>query len=348
MDLGGGSGFSLRRLAETASGSPPASFHSSADMSFPIVVIAVLGIAATIFLLVSYYVFVIKCCLSWHRIDLLDRFSLSRRHGGDHHHHQFILHSPEAEPRGLDEWVIRSIPFFQYRSGGKQSRDQDSYSECAVCLNEFQENEKLRAIPNCNHVFHIDCIDIWLQNNANCPLCRTSISAHQMAATAFHQEAQIIAPSPSPQDLVDIHSDEDYVVIELGEPSNNPAAISCKGRGSKPRGFLPKGISMGDESINTRGLRLPPSFELVQPIRRSISMDSAVDRQLLLAVREIVQQRRKERELQQGLSLFSFSPIESSYSCRGCGGSSSSAVRRTFFSFGHGRSSRSAVQPLET
>ncbi|TXG72289.1 hypothetical protein EZV62_000868 [Acer yangbiense] len=55
--------------------------HSS-DASFPIIAIAIIGILATTFLLVSYYIFVIKCCLNWHRIDLLRRFSLSwnRRH----------------------------------------------------------------------------------------------------------------------------------------------------------------------------------------------------------------------------------------------------------------------------
>ncbi|KAK4773244.1 hypothetical protein SAY87_028263 [Trapa incisa] len=348
MDIGGGSGLSLRRLAEAASVSssgssaPAASFHPSANTSLPILVIAILGIAATIFLLVSYYVFVIKCCLNWQRIDLLGRFSVSQRHRGNRGH-QFLLHSPEAESRGLDEAVIRSIPIFQYKSKGKLSRDLDSNCECAVCLNEFQEDEKCRVIPNCNHVFHIDCIDIWLQNNANCPLCRTSVSAWRTTATAFDMESQIVALSPSSQDPVNIHSDEAYVVIDLGEPSSNPAAISGKDIGSNHKDLLPKRSSLEDESIDTIGLRLLPRLEPVQPIRRSISMDSAKDRQLLLAVQEIVQQRRKHRELQKSLSSFSFSPIERSYS--GSGGSSST-LRRTFFSFGHGRASRSAVQPL--
>lgn len=354
MDLEGRS-LSVR-LAEAVSVSPSgssvpqASFHSGANTSFPILVVAILGILATIFLLVSYYVFVIKCCLNWHRIDLLSRFSLSRRHRGND---QFLLHTPEEEPRGLDEAIIRSIPIFRYKNKGKQSRDLDqrSYCECAVCLNEFQEEEKLRIIPDCSHVFHIDCIDIWLQNNANCPLCRTSVSARPTAASAFDLEAQIVTPSPPPQDPI-IHSDEDYVVIELGGPSSNPTISGEDSPPKKPdtrtpkKGRkLPKGSSMGDESINTRGLRLLCHDDdrcsgPVQPIRRSISMDSAADRQLLLAVQEIVQQTRKERELQ-SLSSLSFSPIE-----RSCSSSSSSTVRRTFFSFGHGRASRSAVQPV--
>ncbi|XP_031395740.1 RING-H2 finger protein ATL1 isoform X2 [Punica granatum] len=328
-------GSSLRiRFTEAVSSSPLGSsvpqtnFHSGADTSFPILVIAIIGIVATIFLLTE-------------------------------------------EPRGLDEAIIRSIPIFQYKSRGKQSRDFDqrSYCECAVCLNEFQEDEKLRIIPSCSHVFHIDCIDIWLQNNANCPLCRTSVSARPTAASAYDLvEARIVTPSPSPQDPAPgqpvIHSDEDYVVIELGslssqptelqsgsgEPSSNPTNINAPSpkkldtRVPKKGRKLPKGSSMGDEFINTRGLGLcydDKHFEPIQPIRRSISMDSAADRHLLLAVREILQQKREEKE-QQSLNSMSFSPIDQ----RSCSSGSSSRFRKTFFSFGHGRASRSAVQPV--
>lgn len=145
--------------------------HSS-DTSFPIIAIAIIGILATAFLLVSYYIFVIKCCLNWHRIDLLRRFSLSRNRNRDD---PLMGYYPAIETRGLDESVIRSIPIFKFKNRDFGER---SFCECAVCLNEFQEDEKLRIIPNCGHVFHIDCIDIWLQNNANCPLCRNSISTN--------------------------------------------------------------------------------------------------------------------------------------------------------------------------
>lgn len=46
-----------------------------------------------------------------------------------------------------------------------------SGEECAVCLQDFGADEKLRAMP-CSHAFHQHCISEWLRRKAVCPLCR--------------------------------------------------------------------------------------------------------------------------------------------------------------------------------
>lgn len=268
---------------------------SSSHAGFPIVVIAIIGIVATGLLLVSYYIFVIKCCLNWHRIDLLRRFSFSRRQSVVD---RSTVYSPVLENRGLEESVIQSIPIFQYKKGeGKDAIIEErtrSSCECAVCLNDFQDNEKLRIIPSCAHIFHIDCIDVWLQKNANCPLCRTNIS------------------------LTKIPCD---VVIEIAE--NNPTLSGDRTNGSS---FSTNLISsMGDECIDIR--KKDEDFA-VQHIRRSFSMDSATDRQLYLTVQQIVQQQRQVSDVSS------------------CEESSARVIKRSFFSFGHGRGSRNAVLPL--
>ncbi|KAJ8763297.1 hypothetical protein K2173_001435 [Erythroxylum novogranatense] len=322
--------------------------HSS-DTSFPIIAIAVIGILATAFLLVSYYIFVIKCCLSWHRIDLLRRFGISRNRN---HEDPLMAYAPAHEARGLDEAVIRSIPVFKFKKvviNNSGYLEEQSFGECAVCLTEFQEDEKLKRIPNCGHVFHIDCIDVWLQGNANCPLCRTSISG----PTRPFSIDQVIAPSSTPQDPHPyteslIGGDEDYVVIELGNRnSTNQTLVSAQERlnsgelsarsistpsprKTEQRVLQKKGrkfnkvTSMGDECIDIRG---KDDQFAIQPIRRSFSMDSSTDRHLFLSIQEIVQQSRHVAEV---------SPV----------GSCSSRSRRNFFSFGHGRGSRNAVLPV--
>ncbi|KAM1923965.1 hypothetical protein ACFX15_021803 [Malus domestica] len=320
------------------------------DTSFPIIAVAGIGIVATAFLLVSYYIFVIKCCLNWHRVDILRRFSLSRNRRDED---QLMVYSPRVETRGLDEAVIRSIPLLQFKKDGNYiGMGEGSFCECAVCLNEFQEDEKLRIIPNCSHVFHIDCIDVWLQGNANCPLCRTSIST-----TPRFPFDRTVAPSSSPQDPSPYAGslsggDEDYVVIELsndntmdhamlgrqGRSNSGEFSLSVRSISPSPRTLehrvLPKKFerkfhnkitSMGDECIDIRG---KDDQFLIQPIRRSFSMDSSADRQLYLAVQAAMQQQRQVSEV---------SPTE------GC---SSGRVRRSFFSFGNGRGSRNAILPV--
>ncbi|XP_062188075.1 E3 ubiquitin-protein ligase At1g12760-like [Phragmites australis] len=45
---------------------------------------------------------------------------------------------------------------------------------CCICLSKFSNNEDLRELP-CTHVFHMECVDKWLQINALCPLCKAEI-----------------------------------------------------------------------------------------------------------------------------------------------------------------------------
>lgn len=339
-------------------GSNPHTSHTS----FPIIAVAIIGILATAFLLVSYYIFVIKCCLNWHRINLLRRFSFSRRRRVDDT--PAVLYSPAAENRGLNETAIRSIPVFKFKKVVNEESevvDAKKSCECAVCLNEFQEEEKLRVIPNCGHVFHIDCIDVWLQNNANCPLCRTSISAirpdhhhniHFPLDQVILAQSPIQDPNPQSDDSF-TGRDEDYVVIEIGQNqdqfshpllpripettssnelltiiSPSPRKISRK----KSKKFSHVS-SMGDECIDNR--KKDEQF-VVQPIRRSFSMDSAADSILYLAVQEIMQQSHRKVNIE----------VNQNEDCSSSSSSSNSRIKRSFFSFGQGRSSRSAVQPV--
>ncbi|XVF64842.1 hypothetical protein PTKIN_Ptkin09bG0199000 [Pterospermum kingtungense] len=77
--------------------------------------------------------------------------------------------------RGLDASVIESFPTFLY-SAVKGLKIGKGSLECAVCLNEFEDDETLRLIPKCNHVFHPDCIDAWLSSHSTCPVCRANLA----------------------------------------------------------------------------------------------------------------------------------------------------------------------------
>ncbi|VVA89933.1 unnamed protein product [Arabis nemorensis] len=342
---------------------------SSSATNFPIIAVAVIGILATAFLLVSYYVFVIKCCLNWHQIDIFRR----RRRSSDQN--PLMIYSPHELNRGLDESTIRAIPIFKFKKRDVVAGEEDqnkSSQECSVCLNEFEEDEKLRIIPNCCHLFHIDCIDIWLQGNSNCPLCRTSVSCD----ASFPLDL-ISAPSSSPEnnppplprsrsldpDAVS-GDDNDFVVIELGTNNrhsarnrdflvgqervssdeistrNSPKPISPSPRKFDHRGMhnkerkYNKVTSKGDECINTRGKY--DQFGAIQPIRRSISMDSSADRQLYLAVQEAISRRN-------GKIPVAGEGGGCTEDCSSSGGGGNNRVmKRCFFSFGSSRGSRSS------
>nr|XP_004501681.1 RING-H2 finger protein ATL11-like [Cicer arietinum] len=91
------------------------------------------------------------------------RFDLTIPIAGSHRRH-----------RGLDKEIIETFPTFVY-SAVKGLKIGRAALECAVCLNEFQDDETLRLIPNCCHVFHSECIDAWLVNHSSCPVCRANL-----------------------------------------------------------------------------------------------------------------------------------------------------------------------------
>ncbi|KAI3992966.1 hypothetical protein MKX01_009709 [Papaver californicum] len=76
--------------------------------------------------------------------------------------------------RGLDPSVIDTFPTFIY-SVVKGLKIGKGALECAVCLNEFEDDETLRLLPKCDHVFHPECIDAWLVSHTTCPVCRCDL-----------------------------------------------------------------------------------------------------------------------------------------------------------------------------
>ncbi|KNA11992.1 hypothetical protein SOVF_129910 [Spinacia oleracea] len=317
------------------------------NSSFPVIAIAVIGILATAFLLISYYIFVIKCCLTWHRVDIFNRFFSRVRDTNDD---TDSLATPTLYPdggstavqKGLDEALIRSIPVIEFRKLKSERKVNDttvsaepatSY-ECAVCLSEFEEGERLRVIPYCCHAFHIDCIDVWLQSNANCPLCRSGISPSsilhntQQHMINYPYPPQCQPQKPSSNGVTDVQSDNNggeedddddgFVVIEIqGNNLDEPRLVSRK---------MGRVCSMGDELIDTMREK-DEEFNVIQPIRRSISMDLSSDREFCLEIRECCRSNVEASDIS-------------------CGSSSSSKVRRSIFSFGYGRGSRCSVQPV--
>ncbi|KAL3497813.1 hypothetical protein ACH5RR_040545 [Cinchona calisaya] len=94
-----------------------------------------------------------------------------------------LRHSPADTPvvpinpqnnLGIDPKIIESFPTFTY-SSVKDYRKEKYGLECAICLVEFRDDDVLRLLTACCHVFHQECIDLWLEKHKTCPVCRRSL-----------------------------------------------------------------------------------------------------------------------------------------------------------------------------
>ncbi|KAL6217879.1 hypothetical protein ACLB2K_011096 [Fragaria x ananassa] len=61
-----------------------------------------------------------------------------------------------------------------YCSTERSGQDSLEAETCSVCLVEFEDEDVVSQLSKCGHVFHMDCIEKWMErNNFTCPLCRS-------------------------------------------------------------------------------------------------------------------------------------------------------------------------------
>lgn len=112
--------------------------------------------------------------------------------------------------RRLSKRNLKKIPVKKYRLG-------DDPDTCAICLESFAPGEKLRHLP-CRHVFHCNCIDVWLtQTRKICPLCKRKIGSDSDSECST---SDLASTSQAPNDtLAMFRTSEQSGFDELPVPS---------------------------------------------------------------------------------------------------------------------------------
>ncbi|XP_054819459.1 E3 ubiquitin-protein ligase ATL23 [Prosopis cineraria] len=98
-------------------------------------------------------VFMVYMCLLWYATT---------------HRPQVVLPSKPAPEKGLSASELEKMP----KVTGKELM---MGSDCAVCLDEIENDQPARMVPGCNHGFHVECADAWLSKHPLCPVCRAKL-----------------------------------------------------------------------------------------------------------------------------------------------------------------------------
>ncbi|KAL4340287.1 hypothetical protein GQ457_08G005930 [Hibiscus cannabinus] len=220
---------------------PPFPVDDNGDSSsdFSPLIIALIGILASAFILVSYYAIISKYC---------------RRHRQSHTSLYFDENRDETNrdrwqtgSQGLDESVVKAITVCKF----KRNEGLIEGTDCSVCLSEFVEDESLRLLPKCNHAFHVPCIDTWLNSHSTCPLCRANIVSVNQPATAVtaHEGSRNVSVSA-------------IVCPQMNEPISVINDLESGVREEAVR----------DMTV----LEIEHDGDRIRPLRRSVSMSSSI------------------------------------------------------------------------
>ncbi|XP_022665218.1 E3 ubiquitin-protein ligase RNF13-like [Varroa jacobsoni] len=107
---------------------------------------------------------------------------------------------------------LKQLPIKRWAKG----EEFKNYEVCSICLDEYQEGDKLRVLP-CLHGYHARCIDPWLTKNRRvCPLCKRKIVLPGMPEDSSDDET---AP------LLGTRQESSGGTFRPSEPSNQTVQI---------------------------------------------------------------------------------------------------------------------------
>lgn len=194
-------------------------YESGKTMAQPKTETKASDIAIIVITIIFFAIFVMglaSVCYRWssHQFYSLEQ-SVNRFTDSNNVEFRTVRARRSTAARGIDAAIVKSFPTFLY-SEVKERRIGKGGAECAVCLCEFEDNETLRLMPNCYHVFHADCVSVWLSDHSTCPLCRVDL---------LFQPGEIPDPERRVLDSTDAHLLECMTWTNRNRPSQSKSTI---------------------------------------------------------------------------------------------------------------------------
>ncbi|KAL3118846.1 hypothetical protein niasHT_008193 [Heterodera trifolii] len=131
---------------------------------------------------------------------------------------------------------------------------------CSICLSKI--GPKAKQIK-CQHTFHEQCINRWLQENTTCPICRQSLTDAKQSVSTYEpstsnesENSVEISPNESPNVNVHVAQDDDdawepyeHLLNDSGNDSDHSSVITEATDSQNPTDHQPDGTDSDESHI---------------------------------------------------------------------------------------------------
>ncbi|XP_062220306.1 E3 ubiquitin-protein ligase ATL31-like [Phragmites australis] len=242
--------------------------YMSGQVHISTAMIALLAAVIAVFVFIAFFTIYLRHCTGhdvrsdFDRAIPFDAFvSRSRR---------------QRRPRGLDAEVIETFPSMKYAEAKALRVGKGGALECAVCLSEFEDEERLRLLPKCSHAFHPDCIGEWLASHVTCPVCRCNLDPNKDTSSDDEPSFPALQANSISSEIAAVRQDDGAqavavvidVVTEEEEEERRMEAMELKQIGSQRR------------AMRSRSGRRPVRTQLTRSHSTGHSLAVRLDRDL--------------------------------------------------------------------
>ncbi|KAF8765074.1 E3 ubiquitin-protein ligase RNF13-like [Argiope bruennichi] len=177
----------------------------------------------------------------------------------------------------LSSRQIKQIPTAKFSKG-------DQYDVCAICLEDYNEGDKLRILP-CSHAYHAKCIDPWLMNNRrNCPLCKRKITFGE-SDESDSEDSELTSPAENTPLLTSpSNRSQSWGTFGAASTSNQPDGSGPSSLPGNYQQFNAASSPESDTSSENHFLSADESENLLPPSHHSVNNPVPYDRRVVIAV----------------------------------------------------------------